>query len=101
MKGCHQGQDVTVLAILERLEFKSFSCRPISIPWSLHFKIHCAGPEMIIIIENDVARLAKHTRKYVMRCAIWYHLHDLKNVKNTHGGVNAENTHGGFSLQLY
>ena len=22
-----------------------------------------------------------------MRCAIWYHLHDLKNVKNTHGGV--------------
>ena len=23
----------------------------------------------------------------VMRCAIWYHLHNLKNVKNTHGGV--------------
>ena len=21
----------------------------------------------------------------VMRCAIWYHLYDLKNVKNTHG----------------
>ena len=27
-KGCHQGQNVTVLAILERLEFKNFSCRP-------------------------------------------------------------------------
>ena len=27
-KGCHQGQNVTVLAILERLEFKHFSCRP-------------------------------------------------------------------------
>ena len=26
-------------------------------------------------------------RQYVMRCAIWYHLYDLKNVKNTHGGV--------------
>ena len=26
-------------------------------------------------------------RKYVMRCAIWYHLYNLKNVKNTHGGV--------------
>ena len=25
--------------------------------------------------------------KYVMRCAIWYHLDILKNVKNTHGGV--------------
>ena len=24
---------------------------------------------------------------YVMFCAIWYHLHNLKNVKNTHGGV--------------
>ena len=22
-----------------------------------------------------------------MLCAIWYHLHNLKNVKNTHGGV--------------
>ena len=27
LKGCHQGQNVTVLAILERLEFKNFSCR--------------------------------------------------------------------------
>ena len=23
----------------------------------------------------------------VMLCAVWYHLHDLKNVKNIHGGV--------------
>ena len=23
----------------------------------------------------------------MMRCAIWYHLCNLKNVKNTHGGV--------------
>ena len=25
--------------------------------------------------------------KYVVRCAIWYHLHNLKNVKNTHERV--------------
>ena len=25
--------------------------------------------------------------KFVVRCAIWYHLYNLKNVKNTHGGV--------------
>ena len=25
--------------------------------------------------------------EYVMRCAIWYHLYNLKNVKNNHGGV--------------
>ena len=23
----------------------------------------------------------------VMRCTIWYHLYDLKHVKNTYGGV--------------
>ena len=24
---------------------------------------------------------------FVMRCAIWYHFYNFKNVKNTHGGV--------------
>ena len=28
----------------------------------------------------------------VVRCAIWYHLYYLKNVKNTHGGVLKTNT---------
>ena len=27
LKGCHQGQNVTILAIPEFLEFKSFSCQ--------------------------------------------------------------------------
>ena len=48
LKGCHQGQIITALAILERLEFKDFSCRPTmvtySVPWPIHFKIHFAGP---------------------------------------------------------
>ena len=26
-------------------------------------------------------------KKYVMRCASWYHLYNLKNIKNAHGGV--------------
>ena len=26
-------------------------------------------------------------RIFVMHCAIWYHLYNLKTVKNTHGGV--------------
>ena len=52
LKGCHQGQNVTALAILERLEFKIFF---VGQPWwptilfsvtrPLHFKIHFAGPE--------------------------------------------------------
>ena len=28
-----------------------------------------------------------YTTSYVMRCTIWHHLHNLKNVKNTNGGV--------------
>ena len=24
---------------------------------------------------------------FVVRCAIWYHCYNFKNVKNTHGGV--------------
>ena len=37
----------------------------------------------------------------VMRCAIWYHLCNLKNVKNTHGGVlKVALLHGCFSRVL-
>ena len=31
--------------------------------------------------------MIKYEDIIVMFCAIWYHLHDLKNLKNTHGGV--------------
>ena len=29
----------------------------------------------------------KLCRRYEMLCGIWYHLHNLKKVENTHGGV--------------
>ena len=32
-------------------------------------------------------KLNSRWRLYVMLCAIWYHMHDLKNAKNTHGRV--------------
>ena len=38
---------------------------------------------------------------YVMRCAIWYHLHNLNNVKNTHGGVLLLVKLHALNLQLY
>ena len=37
LKGCQQGRNITVLAILERLFF-------FSVPWPLHFEIHLTGP---------------------------------------------------------
>ena len=34
-----------------------------------------------------VTKVILHHPSYVMVCAIWYHLYNLKNLKNTHGGV--------------
>ena len=44
----------------------------------------------------------KTNLEYVMRCAIWCHLYNFKNVKNTHGGVLILSTlvHGCFSPSL-
>ena len=39
----------------------------------------------ILWIENRKLLFGGHT--YVMLCAIWYHLYNVKNVKNTYGGV--------------
>ena len=39
-------------------------------------------------LDYVVAELFVRNRKLIgVRCAIWYHLCSLKNVKNTHGGV--------------
>ena len=32
-------------------------------------------------------KVLERQKTYVVFCAIWYHLHNLINVKNTHGGV--------------
>ena len=40
-------------------------------------------------------------RQYVMRYVIWYHLYNLKNVKNSHGGLLLLVKLQAFSLQLY
>ena len=37
--------------------------------------------------DHTVRTYIVKTLQYVVFCAIWYHSHDLKNVKNTHGGV--------------
>ena len=31
--------------------------------------------------------MLNHSQLFVMRCAIWYHLYNIKNVKNIHGAV--------------
>ena len=32
-------------------------------------------------------QVSRHSNPNMMLCAIWYHWSNLKNVKNTHGGV--------------
>ena len=39
--------------------------------------------------------------KFVMRSMIWYHLYNLKNVKNIHGGMLLLVKLQTFNLQLY
>ena len=61
-----------------------------------------------LIVELKTKRLNfwkgfwKNSRSYVMLCAIWYHLHLLKTVKNTHGGkkIILSLLHGCFSRFL-
>ena len=46
---------------------------------------------MLSCIRQHIQSLAKTgiimSDEYVMRCAIWYHLYNFKNVKNAHGGM--------------
>ena len=37
--------------------------------------------------DSDIAGYAGDNIPYEMLCAIWHHLYNLKNVKNTHGGL--------------
>ena len=38
-------------------------------------------------VDNATKIIPRFTSTYVMLCAIWYHLYNLKTLKNTHGGV--------------
>ena len=50
----------------------------------VYLRISAKEKENEILIK-DMTRMQEGT--YVMRCAIWHHLYNLKNVKNTHEGV--------------
>ena len=41
----------------------------------------------ILLSINCMCTLSEIGWKYVMLCAVWYHLCNLENVKSTHGGV--------------
>ena len=50
----------------------------------VYLRISAKEKENEILIK-DMTRMQEGT--YVMRCAIWHHLYNFKNVKNTHEGV--------------
>ena len=42
----------------------------------------------LALLSLEIVLLAGHgMRKYVILRTVWHHLYNLKNVKNTHGGV--------------
>ena len=50
----------------------------------VYLRISAKEKENEILIK-DMTRMQEGT--YVMRCAIWYHLYNFKNLKNIHGEV--------------
>ena len=43
--------------------------------------------ELSPIVVGQLVQCSLTRAQYEMRCVIWYHLYNLKNVKNTHGGL--------------
>ena len=63
-----------------------------------------AGVTVIAVfnkIKYEKGEMLTQERQYVMRYVIWYHLYNLKNVKNSHGGLLLLVKLQAFSLQLY
>ena len=51
--------------------------------------------------KDGIISVGKKVDIYEMLCAIWYHLYNFKNLKNTRGGVLLLVKLQGFSLQLF
>ena len=58
------------------------------------FAVDCFKNEVSHFVDINISPLGltiyqknNDTGQYVMRCAIWYHLYNLKNVKNAHERV--------------
>ena len=62
----------------------SLILRPI---WVIHLKkvLKLVNGNVAQILWNILFSTGDHA--YVILCMIWYHLYNLKNVKNTHGGM--------------
>ena len=67
-----------------------------SLKWELHHWSRCLAPPVwkfgsrhSVFQWSWYCRMEIFNRfcKYVMLCAIWHHLYNFKNVKNTHGAV--------------
>ena len=55
---------------------------------NIRFFKNSLGNLLFHLCHGRVKIMVEHLKlTIVMRCAIWYHLHYLKNVKNTHGRV--------------
>ena len=57
--------------------------------WYIFYFHRLVNSKMIIAMSLKLLRLGKHSDDhiYMKRCAIWYNLYNLKNVKDTHGRV--------------
>ena len=52
-----------------------------------HMKSFCENYDLKDLMKQPACYKNPSNPTYVVCCAIWYHLYNLKNEKNTHGGV--------------
>ena len=85
------------LLIVLTLFFQMFLLTPWKHQGSFNFPMFSGKPKGSIrnrCVKNFISR-------YETLCAIWYHLYNLKNVKNTHGRVLNFSKVAGSALHLY
>ena len=110
----HQVYFETTKSIIEKSDVW-FKQQPLHKKWSFLLRIFSvnvtksAGNFIFCAVNQHVLELLPQEIS-VMRCVIWYHLYNLKNVKNSHGGVLSfcqslscftRNSHKSLAVAIY
>ena len=73
--------------LLTYLAQYSISIPPENVKKTFGFLTFSGGTEWNIWVNHIPLTHFRSMVSFVVRCAIWYQLYNLKNMKNTHGGV--------------
>ena len=82
---CHKSKMKSFAKIVSLKEVNYF-CKTVHLRYLTRFWIRfCFLKTELLFKPVKSFRFKKSSRTYLVFCAIWYHLYNLKNVKNIHG----------------